>query len=242
MKTEAITLEAKMRTKTGKAVSQLREKGLIPAVMYGHKQNAVALEVNEQAFLKAFRAAGESTLIDLVLDGKSNKVLVQDVAHDPLTDKIIHADFHKVSLTEKLHAKIPLVYVGESKAVKSLGGMLIKNVDELEVECLPTALVHEITVDISTLDNFGEIIHLKDITVPPGITVKHLHGDDPIVSVAAPRSEEELAELETKPEEKVEAVEVIKKEAAEGEEEAAPADAGKPVKGGSAPGGKEEKK
>lgn len=220
---ESITLEAKLRTKTGKAVSQIREKGLIPAVMYGRGQDSVTLEVNEQAFLKAFRVAGESTLIDLVIDGKPSKVLVQDVAHDALTDKIIHADFHKVSLTEKLHAKIPLVFVGESKAVKGLGGMLIKNVDELEVECLPTALVHEIPVDISKLDGFGDIIHLKDIVVPPGIVVKHLHGEDPIASVAEPRSEEELASLEAKPEEKVEAVEVIKKEKAEGEDEEASA-------------------
>lgn len=220
---ETITLEAKKRTVTGKAVSQLREKGLLPAVMYGKGEASLTLEVAEQAFLKAFRVAGESTLIDLIIDGKPNKVLIQEVAHDPLSDKITHADFHKVSLTEKMHAKIPLIFVGDAKAVKGLGGMLIKNVDELEVECLPTALVHEIPVDISKLDNFGDIIHLKDIVVPPGITVMHLHGEDPIVSVAAPRSEEEMKALEEKPVESVDAVEVIKKEKAEGEEEAAPA-------------------
>jgi large subunit ribosomal protein L25 len=224
---ETITLEAKKRTLTGKAVSQLREKGLIPAVMYGKGAESLTLEIPEQAFLKAFRVAGESTLIDLMVDGKSNKVLIQEVAHDPLSDRIIHADFHKVSLTEKMHAKIPLVFVGESTAVKGLGGMLIKNVDELEVECLPTALVHEIAVDISKLDNFGDIIHLKEIVVPPGINVLHLHGEDPIVSVAEPRSEEELKELEAKPVESVEGVEVIKKEKAEGEEEEAPAEAPK---------------
>ena len=156
----------------------------------------------------------------MVIDGKASKVLIQEVAHDPLTDKITHADFHKVSLTDKMHAKIPLVFTGEAKAIKGLGGMLIRNVDQLEVECLPTDLIHEIIVDISKLDNFGDIIYLKDVTVPPGLTVKHLHGEDPIASVAAPRSEEELASLEAKPEEKVDAVEVIKKEKAAGDEEA----------------------
>jgi len=216
---ESIKIEAKKRTLTGKAVSQLREKGLLPAVMYGHKQEPTNLQVDEQAFLKVFRVAGESTLIDLVIEGVPLKVLIQEVAHDPLSDKIIHIDFHKVSLTEKMHAKIPLIFVGESKAVKGLGGILVKNVSELDVECLPTALVHEIPVDISKLDNLGDVIHLKDVVVPPGIAVLHLHGDDPIVLVAAPRSEEELKELEEKPVEAVEGVEVIKKERAEGEEE-----------------------
>jgi len=215
---ESIKLEAKKRTLTGKAVSQLREKGLLPAVMYGKGMESQTLEVAEQAFLKAYKSAGASTLIDLVIDGKENKVLVQEVAHDPLSDRITHADFHKVSLTEKMHAKIPLVFVGESRAIKGLGGMLIKNVDELEVECLPTDLVHEIMVDISKLDNFGDILHLKDMVVPAGLTVKHLHGEDPIASVAAPRSEEELKALEDKPEEKVDSVEVIKKEKAVDEE------------------------
>jgi len=86
-----------MRAVTGKAVSQLREKGLIPAVMYGKGQKPLSLEVPEQAFLKVFRVAGESTLIDLAVDGKKHKVLVQDVARDPLSDKIIHADFHGVA-------------------------------------------------------------------------------------------------------------------------------------------------
>lgn len=223
---ESIKLEAKKRTLTGKAVSQLREKGLLPAVMYGKGMESQTLEVAEQAFLKAYKSAGASTLIDLVIDGKDNKVLVQEVAHDPLSDRITHADFHKVSLTEKMHAKIPLIFVGESRAVKGLGGMLIKNVDELEVECLPTDLVHEISVDISKLENFGDIIHLKDMVIPAGLTVKHLHGEDPIVSVAEPRSEEELKALEDKPEEKVDAVEVIKKEKATDDD----ADAGKDEK------------
>lgn len=219
---EALKLEANLRTVTGKAVSQIREKGILPAVMYGKKQESVNLEIPEQAFLKVFKVAGESSLVDLVVGGKTHKILIQDVAHDPLSDKIIHADLHAVSLTEKLHTKIPLVFIGESKAVKGLGGMLVKNVDELDVECLPTDLVHEINIDISKLDSFGEIIHLKDIVVPKGITVLHLHGEDPIASVAAPRSEEELKALEEKPvAANVEAVEVIKKEKAAGEEEAA---------------------
>lgn len=216
---ETITLEAKKRTLTGKAVSQLREKGLLPAVMYGKSQEAVALEIPEQSFLKAFKVAGESTLIDLMVDGKPNKALIKEVAHDPLTDRIVHIDFHIVSLTEKMHAKIPLAFVGESKAIKGLGGVLVKNVSEVEVECLPTALVHEIAVDISKLESLGDIVHLKDVAIPAGITVMHLHGEDPIVSAAAPRSEEELKALEEKPvAADASAVEVIKKEKAADEE------------------------
>ena len=215
---ETIKLEAKKRTIQGKANNALRLTGIIPAVMYGKKQASVSLELPERAFDKAFATAGESTLIDLVVDGETNKVLVADVARDAMSDRVIHVDFHKVSLTEKLHTKIPISFVGESSAIKGLGGILIKSVQEFDVECLPSALVHEIPVDISVLAKFGDTIHLRDVVIPPGITVKHLHDTDVIASAAEPRSEEEMKALEEKPVESVEAVEVIKKEKAEGEE------------------------
>ena len=217
---EIITLEAKKRTIQGKANAALRRTGLVPAVMYGKHQASVSIELPEVAFGKAFSKAGESTLIDLVIDGEVNKVLVAEVARDAMSDRVIHVDFHKVSLTEKLHTKIPVAFVNESPAVKGLGGVLIKSVQEFDVECLPAALVHEIPVDISVLAKFGDTIHLKDVAIPPGITIKHLHDTDVIASVAEPRSEEEMKALEEKPVESVEAVEVIKKEKAEGEEAA----------------------
>jgi len=117
---------------------------------------------------------------------------------------------------------------------------LIKNVDEFDVECLPTALVHEIPVDISKLVNLNQVLHLKDVVVPPGIVVKHLHPDDPVVSVAELRSEDELKSLEEKPVEAVEAVQVVSKEKAEGEEGEAEAPA-KSAKGGPVSGGEEKK-
>ncbi len=231
---EIITIEAKKRTVQGKANAALRRSGFIPTVMYGKSQEPISLELPEQVFTRVYRIAGESTLIDVVVDGVKHKVLVQDVARDALTDRIIHADFHKVSLTEKLHTKIPLTFVGESKAVKGMGGVLIKSVDELDVECLPQDLVHEIPVDISVLKEFGDTIHLKDMVVPLGITVLHLHGTDVIVTVTEPRSEEELASLLEKPVESVDAVQMVeKKKAQEGEEEAPAAEAKpeKPAKG-----------
>ncbi len=222
---EIITLEAKKRTIQGKANAALRLTGVIPAVIYGKNQPSISLELPEQAFDKAFQIAGESTLIDLVVDGETSKVLVADVARDAMSDRVIHVDFHKVSLTEKLHTKIPIAFTNESPAVKGLGGVLIKSVQEFDVECLPSALVHQIPVDISVLTKFGDVIHFKDVIIPPGITVKHLHDTDVIASVAEPRSEEEMKALEEKPVESVEAVEVIKKEkAAEGEEAAPEAD------------------
>lgn len=221
---ETITLEAKKRTIQGKANAALRRTGVIPAVMYGKNQAAISLELSERDFEKAFLVAGESTLIDLVVLGETNKVLVADVARDAMSDRVIHVDFHKVSLTEKLHTKIPIAFVGEAPAIKGLGGILIKSVQEFDVECLPSALVHQIPVDISVLVKFGDTIHLKDVVIPPGITIKHLHDTDVIASVAEPRSEEELKSLEEKPVESVEAVEVIKKEKAESEEAAADED------------------
>jgi len=238
---QTITLEAKKRTVHGKANAALRRRGLIPAVVYGKHQEPFSVEIAAQEFAKAFAVAGESTLIDLVVDGgKGQKILVQEVARDPLSDRIIHADFHAVSLTEKLNATIPLVFTGESKAVKALGGVLVKNVDELEVNCLPTDLVHEIPVDISKLQNLGDAIRMGEVVIPPGITVQHLHAEDVIATVTAPRSEEELAALEEKPVESVEGVEVIKKEKSAEGEEAGTAEAtgkeAKPAKGGTSAG------
>jgi large subunit ribosomal protein L25 len=235
MNMETLKLEAKKRTIQGKHNFALRRTGVIPAVMYGKKTDAVSLELPEQDFNKVFKTAGESTLIDLIVDGETSKVLVADVAHDAVSDRVIHVDFHKVSLTEKLHTKIPIAFVGESLAVKGMGAVLVKSVHELDVECLPTALVHEVPADISVLLKFGDAIHFKDLVIPPGITVKHLRDTDVIATAAEPRSEEELKSLEEKPTESVEAVEVIKKEKAGGEEEEAAPEAEKKEK-------KEEKK
>ncbi len=212
-------MQLKERTKTGKAVNHLRKEGLIPAVVYGHGVTPKIVSVEYNPFIKVYRLAGESSLVDLTIDNKEAvKALIQDIAIDPMTDRLIHVDFRQVSMKEKLKAKIPVVFAGESRAVKELGGILVKSLAEIEVECLPQYLVHEISVDLSPIKEFGETIRVGSVSAPEGM-VFLTGANEVIATVTPPRSEEELKSLEEKIEENVEAVEVtkVKKEAEEGE-------------------------
>jgi len=215
------TLSATPRTILGKHVRSLRNNGTLPAVIYGHGVKPASLSLDRTAFEKVYRQVGESTLLDLVLDGANPvKVLVHGVQHHPVSGEVQHVDFHQVRMDEQLTADIPLKFVGEPKAVKDLGGILVKNLDHLKVECLPSALVHEITVDISGLSEFNQGLTVKDIVVPAGIKVL-TPLEELAAVVTAPRSEAELAELKSEVKEDVTKVEKVEGEkAAEGEAEA----------------------
>ena len=216
----ALVLNAQLRELTGKKVRTLRKQNLIPAVLYGKEIAPQNLVVEYLPFQKVYSESGESTLIDLKVQEKEPmKVLIHDVQIDPVTKKIIHVDFWKVRMTEKIEAEIVLKFVGEAEAVKGLGGVLVKNLDSLKVKCLPQDLVHEIEVDISPLKTFDDMIHIKDLKIPPEIEV--LENPEEIVAVVTPpRSEEELKEIETKPEEKIEEIQVEEKGKEEEAEEA----------------------
>jgi len=216
---KTIVLPAMAREVLGKKVKTLRKEEKLPAILYGHKVKNTNLTLDYRAFEEVYKEAGASSLIDLQIDKQSPiKVLVQDVQKDPVTDKYIHADFHQVKMTEKISTEVELKFVGESKAVKEAGGVLIKNLSAIKIECLPTDLVQEIEVNITSLETFDDIIRVKNIKFPTGITAKE-KDDKVIVSVQPPRTEEELKSLEEKPDEQVEEVaKVGKEEPAEGEE------------------------
>jgi large subunit ribosomal protein L25 len=222
---EALKLEAKKRDVVGKQVKQLREEGLIPAVVYGHGIEAKDISVDYRAFEKTLRGAGESSLVDLVVNGdEAVKVLIQDVQYDPLKERVIHADFRQVNMKEKLEADVILKLVGEAPAVKALGAILVRNLSAITVKCLPQYLVHEIEVDLGALKNFDDSIKVSDIAVPEGM--EFMNGPEELVVLAQqPISEEELAALETKPEADVAAVKVATEEKKAERDAAAEADA-----------------
>jgi len=201
-----------------KKAAEERKNKKIPAIVYGSDFENKSISVDNLVFNKIFDQSGESSLINLKIDEQNPiKVLVHDTQIDPKTGVIIHIDFYKVNMKEKIKTAIPLEQIGESLAVFDLEGSLVTNKDEVEVECLPADLVREIQIDISVLKTFDDVIKVSDIKVPAGIEIL----DDPeevCVLVQPPRSEEELAELEEKPEEDVESVEVEGEKPAEGEE------------------------
>lgn len=205
-----IKLNAKIREEKGKKTFVLKNSGRIPAVVYGHKIKNVSLDVDYKEFQRVLREAGESSLIEISVEGEKEKriVLVHELQKDPVSDLFIHIDFFETSAKEEVEVKVPLVFEGTSLAVKDLGGTLIKNISELEVKALPMNLPHEIKVSIDGLNTFADHILIKDLILPANIKISE-KPDEIVVSVAEPEKVEE--ELATEIEEKVEDVEKVEK-------------------------------
>src|SRR3989344_2937170 len=167
-----IQLEAQKREVLGSGVKKLRRDGYVPAVLYGKNQEAIPLQVLLKDFSKTLNAAGESTLVYVNVGSQSYPTIIHDVSRDSLTDGILHADFYKVRLDEKIKTSVPVVFISEAPAVKDLGGIFVRNVNELEVEALPQDLPHEISIDISSLKNFGDQILVKDIKLGSDVKIE----------------------------------------------------------------------
>jgi len=218
-KTQAkISLLAQKRDKREKP-KNIRQKGLIPAVIYGPQTKPISLFVKAKEAEKAVEV-GTSHLIDLEINGTKKKVLIYDIQFDPITDKIIHLDFYAVRMDQPIKTEIPLDFKGKPPAVKNKGGVLLTEKDSVEVECLPKDLVDEIKVDLTVLKDLHDTIKVGDLKTPEGIEITE-DKEVVIATIQPPRSEEELAELEEAPVEDVEAVEVEKGKEEEEEEEKA---------------------
>ncbi|EKE25698.1 MAG: hypothetical protein ACD_5C00065G0001 [uncultured bacterium] len=214
---KAITLKADVREIVGKKVSKLRSEDMIPAVMYGNKIASQNLAVKYVDFKRVYTKAGESALIELEVGGKKANVLIHDIQLAPMSGKISHIDFFQVNMKEEVETEIPLEFVGEAPAVKALGGVLVKNMDEISVKCLPADLPEKYVIDISTLATFDDVIAVKDLKVSEKVEIM-LDGETVIALVSAPRTEAEMESLETKVEEDVSKVAGVVKEAPAGEE------------------------
>jgi len=151
---------AKKREILGKKVRILRKEKILPAVVFGKGKQSTALTLSLADTAKVLKTAGESVLLDLAVEGETalRKVLISEVQRNFVTGKASHISFHEVSLKEKITARIPIEFVGESPVVKSGEGILITLIDEIEVECLPTDLPSHFEVDISKLAEVGDFI------------------------------------------------------------------------------------
>ena len=141
-------------------------------------------------------------MISLEVGNDKFSVLVYDIKKDPLTNGPIHIDFYQPILTEEVEAFVPIVFEGESLAVKDLGGTLIKEIQEVEVSALPQNLPHEIKVDISSLKAFEDEILIKDLIIPENVKVLK-EPNEVVANVAAPEMEKIEKELEKPIEEPV---------------------------------------
>lgn len=176
----------------------LRRNGSVPCVIYGHEAKNQMLQCDERALHKAFAKAGESTLVELEIagpeGGPSGKVpvLFKDIDFDPVSGREVHVDFYAVNMKEEIETQVPLHFEGEALAVKDLAGILVTPHDHVKVRCLPADLPHALTVDISPLQAFHDVITVAAIKLPKGVTI--IESPETVVAtVQEPRKEEEIA-------------------------------------------------
>lgn len=189
-------LVAETREGTGKgAARKLRAVGRVPAILYGHGMEPLALSVDSrELFHLLHTGAGANVLVDLVVDGTAHLALPRDVQRDHIRGRFVHVDFLAVRRDEKIHVTIPLRIVGESPGVKA-GGVLEHHLWELNVECLATDVPEAIDVDISGLE-IGSGVRVSDLKVRSGVTIL-TSPEDSVVAVTQPQvavEEEEAAE------------------------------------------------
>ena len=206
-----IKLKSEKRTVFGRKVKKLREAGKVPANIFGKKVKSNAITVDLKEFKKVYSEAGETQIIDL--SGKP--VLVSNMTKDPVSEDILHIDFRQVDLTEKISAAVPIVIEGESPAEKQGLGTVVSQIDEVEVEALPTDLPEKIVVDVSILLEVDQAIYIKDLKVSSKVEIKE--DADAIIKKVEPLQKEEEVVVAV-PAEGVEGAEAIEGEApAEGE-------------------------
>jgi large subunit ribosomal protein L25 len=213
MAKQSVQLSAQPRNELGsRANKRIRDRGLVPGVLYGHKEAVVPVTLPKKD-LTTHLSRGAS-LFDLALDGKTQKVLVKEVQYDHLGLEVIHVDFARVSLDEKVEVTVPIELKGTPKGEEE-GGVLQQMLSALEVECLVTDIPDSITVNVSEM-KVDDSVHISDLKLPPG--VRALQDPEVIVAMVKVIEEEEAAPA---PEAETAEPEVIGRKAEEGEEGAA---------------------
>lgn len=193
-------LAVSLREVTGKATKQLRRAGVIPANIFGRGEPSQTVQV-EQAALERLRRNHEATGVIALKIGKGQKrqtALIRHVQRHPCTGKMLHIDFFRVSLRDRISAKIPLNLTGAAPGVKTEGGILLHLIDTLEVECTAGDIVEAIEADISGLEHIDDILHAKDVPLPPNYTLL-TEAEEAVVKITPPRLEkaEVVAEAPT---------------------------------------------
>ena len=184
-------LTATRRTEIGKSVSHLRKAGRLPAVVFGHGLDSISVSLDAHEFEHVRRTAHSNTIIELKIDGKDvHRVLLHGVQVDPRTRHLLHVDLFEVKSGEEVTVEIQLHAVGESYAVERLGGTLLHNVDRVKVRALPERLPESLEYSIESLTDFDVAIHLRDVSLPEGITLLS-DPEEVVAKVAAPHVIEE---------------------------------------------------
>ena len=202
MSAKDFELNCTVRTELGKGASRRlrRLNNDIPAVLYGGGEDPVSLTIAHKDIVKATdNEAFFSHIITLNVEKKKQKAVIKALQRHPAKPFILHADFQRVSDNEEITVNVPIHFLNEEKCkgVKLGGGSILRTLNEIEIICFPKDLPEYIEIDLLDLD-IGDAIHLSEVALPEGVSSVSLsHGEDgdlSVVTVAAPRSEEEVDE------------------------------------------------
>ena len=188
---EKVVLQATKRDVVGKQVKALRREGKLPAVIYGRHTDPINVNLDAHTAQIALAKLTASSLVTIDLDGTEHLALVREKQRDYIKNKLLHVDFLAVSLTEKLRTRVAIHFVGISLAVKDFNAVLVHNLEELEVECLPADLPERIDIDISAMKKPGEGIRVREVQVSDNVRL--LADPDTMVVVATFAKVEEEA-------------------------------------------------
>ena len=194
---DEIKLDVQTRAQYGsKKIKGIRRNSFIPAVIYGSEMKSTPVQVDRRAYERIMRShKGKTVLFHLNLKEGDKRlsdysVIIKEEQYDPVSDELTHIDFHRISMTQEIHVKVPIETKGDAPGVKKSGGSLDHLLWELDVICLPTNIPAKIEIDIAKLE-IGDSVHVKDLVLPAGVKTKH----DPesiVVTVAAPMKEEAI--------------------------------------------------
>lgn len=205
---EQVELRAHKRNLFGKKAKRLRRSGFIPAILYGPRTEPSALQLNERELRLALDRAGTNQLIALWIEeaDEPRMTLAREIQRDVVTHSLLHVDLYEVVMTEKITAEIPITVVGESPIAARNGGILVRGVDSVHVQCLPSQLLESIEVDVSVLEETEQAILVQDLVLDEDIEI--LTNPEEVLAKVLPLRApllEEIVEEEVEPAE----VEVI---------------------------------
>ena len=184
---EQVKFAVAPREITGKKVRQLRRRGILPGNIFGHGRESRPIQFDAHEFSKFLKGHGPTTLLSLTLDsGAAETAVVRHVQHDPRTNAIQHVDFMHIEMSEPIKVAIPIRLTGESPAVKNFDGVMLQLLETLEVESLPANLPNAVALDISDMAEMKETRYVRDLRVPPSVTVL-TDADEPVVKIEPPR-------------------------------------------------------
>lgn len=169
--------------------NKMRKADILPGIVYGYEIKNTPVAIGFADLERLLKSEDAGRLFNLSIEGgETFPVLLKDLQRDPLSGFPIHVDFHKVRTDEKIEAEVELKFIGEAPAVKNLSGILLHNLDRLNVSCLPADLVSLIEVDVSTIEELEKPIRVKDLNIPKGLTV--LDNPEEVVATVIVQKEE----------------------------------------------------